>query len=63
MLVGRSACAAELEADRDSQLTPPCASHVACATTHTDIVSLDSPLQRCKHFEIGGDKKVKGMYG
>jgi hypothetical protein len=20
------------------------------------------PLQRCKHFEIGGDKKVKGLY-
>jgi hypothetical protein len=20
-------------------------------------------LQRCKHFEIGGDKKVKGVYG
>ncbi len=33
VLVVRSACAAELEADRDSQLTSPCANHVACATT------------------------------
>jgi hypothetical protein len=31
-------------------------------TILTSLLVCGAPLQRCKHFEIGGDKKTKGAY-